>query len=59
MISKYTMSDYPDDRIDDILDYAQYGKCVYKPILNWDKGHERNDLILYDEYVHAEEVAKM
>ena len=37
-----------DDDVGDILDYSQYGKCVYKPDLDWSKGVARNDLITYD-----------
>ena len=30
MISRYTTPDYDNGELDDILDYSQYGKCMYK-----------------------------
>lgn len=30
VISRYTVPDYEGEDIDDILDYKQYGRCVYK-----------------------------
>ena len=48
MISKYTTPDYYDDGMDDILDYGQYGRCLYKPEFTWDAGSKRVDIIVFD-----------
>ena len=35
VVSRYTTPLLDDDDIGDILDYGQYGKCVYKPDFDW------------------------
>ena len=47
-----------DDDVDDILDYAQYGKCVYKPDFDWSPNEERDDMIIFSPTVHDAELAK-
>ena len=56
--SRYRTPELDDDGVSDILDYAQYGKCVYKPQLDWSPGHLRDDLILFDSATHSEELNK-
>ena len=58
VVNRYTTPLLDDEDVDDILDYSQYGKCVYKPDLSWSEGATRNDLISYDYSVHADELKK-
>ena len=58
VISKYTTPDLDDKDLDDLLDYSQYGKCVYKPKLCWDSGDVRSDLMLFDPDQHSTELSK-
>ena len=54
--SKYTCPDIRDAAVDDILDYGQFGQCLYKPKLQWDDGQKRMDIIMFDEMSHATEL---
>jgi len=54
--SKYTVPEYVDDDIDNILDYSQYGNCVYRPKLNWIDKNTRDDIIHYKDELHYEEL---
>ena len=56
VMSKYTTPVLDDDDVDDILNYAQYGKCVYKNNLNWSDDSCRNDIITYCDATHASEL---
>ena len=47
-----------DKDIDDLLDYGQYGSCVYKQELEWWYYSTRNDVIIYDKAIHASELTK-
>ena len=58
MISRYTTPDYDDGKLDDMLNYSQYGKCMYKAKVTWDSGVERMDLILYKESEHQKDLDK-
>ena len=58
VVNRYTTPLLDDEDVDDILDYSQYGKCVYKPDLSWSEGATRNDLISYYYAVHADELKK-
>ena len=44
--------------MNNILEYDQYGKNVYKPNLDWPDNSQRKDIIVYKETIHAEEVKK-
>ena len=46
LINKYTTPVLDDTDIDEILDYGQYGKCVYKPNLDWSDDSARVKLSL-------------
>ena len=59
MINKYTPPHLDDNDVDDLLDYRQYGKCVYKPKLIWSDNKTREDIILFDEVNHANELKKI
>ena len=39
--SRYRTPELDDDGVSDIISYTQYGKCVYKPKLDWSPGHLR------------------
>ena len=41
-----------------MLDYEQYGKCLYKPKLSWSENKIREDIILFDEADDASELTK-
>ena len=56
VISKYTTPEFDDDNTDDILDYGQYGKCVYKRNTEWFNNLNRQDIIIYDDAKHASEL---
>ena len=58
LISKYITPEYHSDNIDSILDYAQYGNCVYKSKLEWKDNSSRTDIIEYDEASHWAELKK-
>ena len=58
VVSCYTTPLLDDGGMYDILNYTQYGKCVYKQNLNWSRGSERNDLISYKCSKHATELKK-
>ena len=53
VISKYTTPEYSDDGLYDILNYSQYGKCVYQSKLRWDTGNERSYRIYYNATTHT------
>ena len=44
--------------MDDILDYAQYGNCVYKPCLTWERNAVRDEMIVYIKADHTAELSK-
>ena len=58
VISRYTVPDYEGEDIDDILDYKQYGRCVYKSKLKWSDNSDRKDIILFNEKNHSAELSK-
>ena len=58
VINKYTTPHLEDNDVDDLLDYGQYRKCLYKPKLSWSKNTTREDIILFDEVNHANELTK-
>ena len=47
VVSKYTTPEYYGADIDNILDYAQFGNCVYRSNLTWENNSERTDIIIY------------
>ena len=50
--------DYRGEDIDDIIDYKQYGCCVYKNKLKWSDTSSRTDIILFNEDAHSVESNK-
>ena len=58
MISKYITPEYHSDNIDSILDYAQYGNCIYSSKLEWKDDSARTDIIEYDDTIHCAELKK-
>ena len=59
MVSKYTTPDYTDDNVDDILNYGQFGRCVYRSNVKWDYGVKSIDTILFEESKHCAELNKI
>ena len=57
-VSKYTTPKLEDESVDDLLDYGQYGSCVYKPKLGWSTGDLRPDFIDFDCILHSKELNK-
>ena len=58
MISQYTTPEDYGDEVDGILDYSQYGKCVYRNKMTWNNDIKRNDIILYNCTLHGAELDK-
>ena len=58
VVSRYTVPDYEGEDIDDILDYKQYGRCVYNNTLKWSDNSSRTDIVLFNEKVHSAELNK-
>ena len=58
MVSRYTIPDYEGEDIDDILDYKQYGRCVYRSKLQWSDNSSRTYIILFNEDIDSEELSK-
>ena len=58
VVSKYNTPNLDDKDVNDILDYGQYGKCLYKPKLDWNDDSKRHDIIIYDENSHVGELTK-
>ena len=58
VVSRYTVHDYVGKDINDILDYKQYGRCVYKTTLKWSDNSDRTDIILFNDKVHSAELNK-
>ena len=56
MVSKYTTPDYTDDNVDGIINYGQFGRCVYRANTKWDSGVKRIDTILFEESKHSAEL---
>ena len=58
MVSQYTVPDYRSEDIDDILDYKQYGHCVYRNKLEWSDTSRRTNIIIFNEEVHSVDLHK-
>ena len=58
VVSQYKIPEYYDDDIDDLLDYGQYGNCVYKNNLAWSDNSSRNDTISYNKAKHWDGLKK-
>ena len=58
MISQYTTPEDYGDEVDGILDYSQYGKCVYRNKMTWNNDIKRDDIILYNCTLHGAELDK-
>ena len=56
VVSRYTIPEYVGDNIDIILDYDQYGKCVYKTKLVRENDTNRDNIIIYNESLHSAEL---
>ena len=56
VLSKYTVPEYSDIDVDNILDYSQFGNCVYRPLLTWDNNNDRDDIIIFDDTQHSTEI---
>ena len=49
---------YHGDDVDGILDYGQFGKCVYKNNLSWTDYLGCEDIIFFDCHAHNAELQK-
>ena len=52
VVSRYTVPEYHGDDVNGILDYGQFGKCLYKNNLSWSDDSGREDIISFDCQVH-------
>ena len=58
VVSRYTTPEYHGDDVDGILDYGQFGKCVYKGNLSRTDDSGREDIIFFDCHAHNAELQK-
>ena len=58
MINIYTTPHLEYDGVNNLLDYGQYGKYVYKPKLSWSENTTKEDIILFDKVNNADELKK-
>ena len=58
VISKYTTPNLDNKDIDDILDYGQYGKCVYKTDFDWSDDFKSVDIITYNKAIRDAKLEK-
>ena len=58
VVSKYTTPEYYSEDLDSILDYAQYGNCVYRNNLVWADNSGRTDMIECNDKEHWAELKK-
>ena len=58
VISKYIVPTYCNEYIDSILDYRQYGKCLYRTDISWNKGSILDDIIPFDAACYTFELDK-
>ena len=58
VVSRHTVPDYEGEDIDNILNYKQYGRCVYRNRLAWSDNSKRTDVIILNEKDHLAELEK-
>ena len=58
VVSRYTISDYDGEDIDNILGYQQYGWYVYRNKLTCSDNLKRTDVIVFNEKDHLVELNK-
>ena len=58
VVIKYASPEYYGDDLDSILDYAQYGNCIYRNDLVWTYNSIYRDVIRYDDKEHWAELKK-
>ena len=58
VVSWYRIPEYYGEDIDSILDYGQYGNCLYRTNLSWDEGVNRDNIIIFDDKLHSTELMK-
>ena len=58
VVSRYTTPEYHGDNVNGILDYGQFGKCLYKNSLSWSGDSGREVIIHFDCQVHNAELQK-
>ena len=56
VVSRYTTPEFHGDDIDGILDYSQYGNCLYRTDISWSDDSGRDDIINFDCAAHTEEL---
>lgn len=49
VVNKYITPKLEDQSIDDLMDYGQYGNCLYKPKLEWSDDSQRQDIIHFND----------
>ena len=56
VVSRYTTLEYHGDNVNRVLDYSQYGNCLYRTDLSWSDDSVRNDSIHFDGDDHTTEL---
>ena len=57
VVSKYTIPDLCNDINDGAFDFGQYGKCFYRPPVDW-KNSVRSDIIPFNDAIDLAELQK-
>ena len=57
VVSKYTIPDLCTDINDGAFDFGQYGKCLYRPPVDW-KNSIRSDIIPFNDAIDMAELQK-
>ena len=58
VVSRYTTLEYHGDNVNRVLDYSQYGNCLYRTAVSWYDISGRNDIIYFEGAAHTAELTK-
>ena len=59
MVNKYKPPDYNNDIDEGIFEFAEEGRCVYRPLITPWTDSIRDDIILFDQNKHSKELEKI
>ena len=58
MVSRYKTPEYHGDDVDGVLNYSQYGNCLYRIDVSWSDDSGQNDIIHFESAAHTTELTK-